>query len=254
MIKSFIDGKWQETNNLFDALQFNQRQQEVLSVVGAGGKTTVLRRLQMECIKKQLPHVISTTTHMQYERNERFLGHPSLRMLREIFMHCHTVWMGEPVNEWKMKGFSSEFLREVKNLGFWLLLEADGAKHLPVKAPRSQEPVLLKETTTVVNVYGMDGIGKKIQDICFGTEQVCKILGKTKEQILEEKDLILLATSPLAGKKGVMDCMKYHVILNKTDTEKEYEIAKTIARDLGKQGISYVHATSQLMEKKEKKE
>ena len=243
------NGTWQEEESLFTALGLTEQKQEVISVVGAGGKTTILRRLQKECMQKKVPHIVSTTTHMQYENDQTFLGHPSLRMLQEIFMRSHTVWMGEAVSEWKMKGFSHAFLRKVKDLGYWLLLEADGSKHLPIKAPRCHEPVILEGTTTVVNVYGMDSIGKKIQDTCFGVEEVCNILGKDADALLTEEDIVVLASNSKAGKKQVTNWMKYHVILNKADTKEEQKVALRIAQNLQKQGVIFVHQTSNLIEK-----
>lgn len=47
------------------------------------------------------------------------------------------------------------------------MLEADGAKCLPIKAPEAHEPVILPETTRVIQVYGMDGLDQSIGERCF---------------------------------------------------------------------------------------
>ena len=61
----------------------------------------------------------------------------------------------------KLASFQKEFLEEVSREPVLLLLEADGAKHFPVKAPAEHEPVICEKTGIVLNVYGMRAIGKR---------------------------------------------------------------------------------------------
>ena len=146
-----------------------------------------------------------------------------------------------------------------------MLLEADGAKHFPVKAPAEHEPVICEKTGIVLNVYGMRAIGKKIKDVCFRIGEVEKILGKTGEDILRPEDIMTLAVSRSAGRKCVTDEMEYQVILNQADTEEEKQTAMQLAEDIGKKlsekyisekntkdtefsgQISKVHVTSDLI-------
>ena len=75
MLKEWIDGKWVERESLLAALGLVEsnlasgRKPEkncVVSIVGAGGKTTCLRRLQKECKKLGILAAAGTTTHIQY--------------------------------------------------------------------------------------------------------------------------------------------------------------------------------------------
>ena len=158
-----------------------------------------------------------------------------------------------------------EFLEEVSREPVLLLLEADGAKHFPVKAPAEHEPVICEKTGIVLNVYGMRAIGKKIKDVCFRIGEVEKILGKTGEDILRPEDIMTLAVSRSAGRKCVTDEMEYQVILNQADTEEEKQMAMQLAEDIEKKlsekyisekntkdtefsrQISKVHVTSDLI-------
>ena len=158
-----------------------------------------------------------------------------------------------------------EFLEEVSREPVLLLLESDGAKHFPVKAPAEHEPVICEKTGIVLNVYGMRAIGKKIKDVCFRIGEVEKILGKTGEDILRPEDIMTLAVSRSAGRKCVTDEMEYQVILNQADTEEEKQTAMQLAEDIGKKlsekyisekntkdtefsgQISKVHVTSDLI-------
>lgn len=251
MIWNWREGSWQENSSLFEALELDKDHREVLSLTGGGGKTTVIRRMQSEWMERQIFHGVSTTTHMQYEKNESFLGIPSLESFLEIYKRCGTVWMGEPVSEVKMKGFPEAFLRKLVKTGAWLLLEADGAKCLPVKAPEVHEPVILPETTRVIQVYGLDGIDHPIGECCFRSRRVAEILGKKESDFLTETDLALLAASPQGGRKMVGD-RSYHVILNKADTPQLVHRAARAGEKMLEYGIRSVCITSHLMEDIEK--
>ena len=249
MILSWRESRWQKEISLFDALELDADHREILSLTGGGGKTTVIRRMQREWMERKLFHGVSTTTHMQYEKNESFLGTPSLESFLRIYETCGTVWMGKPVSEEKMKGFPEAFLQKVIQTGAWLLLEADGAKWLPVKAPEEHEPVILPETTRVIQVYGLDGLGRPIGECCFRSHRVAEVLGKKESDLLTETDLALLAASTQGGRKMVGDRL-YHVILNKADTPQMVHRAVRAGEKMLEYGIRSVCITSHLLEDK----
>lgn len=239
-IYSLDESGWKCTESLWKALEtgavsnptarmWEKKRTGIVNVVGAGGKTTVIRRLREECIAEKIPHIVSTTTHMQTGPEECFVKEADLNQIKSVLKEKGTVWMGIPISEEKMGSFSLDFLENVENFGVWMFLEADGAKCLPVKAPRETEPIILKGTTHVINVYGLDGIGYRIEKSCCRPEYVAQILGKNTDEILEWKDLVELALSPWGGRKSVTGEMDYHVILNKADTKEQKKLARKIA-------------------------
>lgn len=58
-----------------------------------------------------------------------------------------------------------------------VLLEADGAKRMPCKAPAAHEPVLLPESDVVLGVAGLYALGRPLREVCFRLEQACALLG-----------------------------------------------------------------------------
>ena len=236
-IYSLDENGWKWTDSLWKALEtgavsnpmarmWGKKRTGIVSVVGAGGKTTVIRRLREECLAEKIPHIVSTTTHMQTGPEECFVKEPDLEQIKSVLEKKGTVWMGIPISKEKMGSFPLDFLINVENLNVWMFLEADGAKCLPVKAPRDTEPVILKGTTHVISVYGLDGIGQQIQECCCRPEHVAQILNKNTDEILEWKDLVKLALSPCGGRKSVTNEMEYHVILNKADTKEQKKLAR----------------------------
>ena len=145
-----------------------------------------------------------------------------------------------------------------------MLLEADGAKHLPVKTPAEHEPVICEQTGIVLNVYGMRAIGKKMKGGMFPYRRSGENSWKDREDILRPEDIMTLAVSQSAGRKCVTDDMEYQVILNQADTEEEKQMAMQLAEDIEKElseriyqrriqntevsrQISKVHVTSDLI-------
>ena len=134
-------------------------------------------------------------------------------------------------------------LKEISREPGVLLLEADGAKRLPVKTPAEHEPEICEQTDIVLNVYGMSAVGKKLKEGCFRVKETGKILGKTEEDILCPEDIVTLAVSQSAGRKYVTDDMEYQVILNQADTKQQKKIAVELAEEIVKQ-LSDRHADS----------
>lgn len=139
MIKSYTNGEWKEPGSLCQAVGiYKEDFHKIVSVVGGGGKTTVIRAMLRECMENsdgRIPCAVSTTTHIQKTNAEYFLGEPSMKMFRKKLSDYEAVWMGREIRKGKLASFQKEFLEEVSLEPVLLLLEADGAKHFPVKAP-----------------------------------------------------------------------------------------------------------------------
>ena len=256
MIKSYTKNNWRESDSLCQAIGiFNEETiRKTISVVGAGGKTTVIRRILRECKNQKIPCVVSTTTHIQAWDTEYFLGEPSIEMFHKLMLQYGSVWMGERTKKDKLSAFPDTFIRKISKEPGVLLLEADGAKHLPVKAPEVHEPLIIPETDIVLNIYGMNAVGKKIEQVCFRKGMVTKVLKKKADDIFCPEDIEILAKSALSGRKQVSDSMEYHVILNQVDTDEQMKMAEKIAVDImddscpdfnGK--ITGVHITAELL-------
>ena len=98
-----------------------------------------------------------------------------------------------------------------------ILCEADGAKHLPCKAPAAHEPAILPECDTVIAVCGMDALGKPLQSACFRSQLASEILNIPAEAILTEESIVCLLTDERALRKNVEN-RSYYIVLNKCDT------------------------------------
>lgn len=251
MIESCMNGVWRRSHSLCEAIGLVKENENVISVVGAGGKTTVIRRLMKECADKSIPVVVTTTTHIQRLDTAYCLEQPSIESLHQMLEKEGKAWLGSPCTDEKLEAFPQEFLQRVIEMGMErkvpILIEADGARGLPCKAPAGHEPVIPHETTMILSLYGLDAIGQEIGKACLRSEYAARILGKCVHEVLTPDDIVRLASHEFGGKKSMEDSMDYQVILNKADDSIRKTTGVGIAEELMCHGVKKVHLTAQLM-------
>lgn len=237
------NGILQKQNSLLEGLQITEK--EVISVVGAGGKTTTIRRLADEMEKRQKRVAVTTTTRMKKEA--QFLLAADFERITQQWKKSSQVWFAEQdEHPQKVKGVSEEVLDQVRKAPLDLILiEADGARELPCKVPETWEPVIYPKSTRVLAVYGLDAVGERFLDVCFRPELAAEILKKNIADRISAQDLARLALDVRGGKKGVKEHMRYQVILNKADTQQRKKAAEEICRELEKSGFTDVTVTAE---------
>ena len=215
----------------------------VVSAVGAGGKTSLLKSLAREYAGQGRKVIGTTTTHMMAESHPWFLLEPSEEKMRRILDRYGQVWVGTPALQGKMQGVSAAFMETIWNMKLPVLVEADGARRLPLKVPGEREPVILPETTHFLSVYGLDAVGRPLEEICFRPERAAYLLGKNMTEPVTARDIAVLAASGEAGRKGCPEGAVYTVVLNKADDPGRRACALEICRMLKEAGVSRVLVT-----------
>ena len=234
----------------------------VVSAAGAGGKTTTLHRLADEFAQQGQKVLVTTTTHimeedepyfLKAEAEEGFLA-DSLQMeaearafsdrVRERLNRYGQAWTGMPASRGKLCGLPESFMELVWGMKIPVLIEADGARKMPLKVPAGHEPVIHPRTTHVLSVYGLDAVGERLKDTCFREELAETILKKSGTDRVTAEDIAYLAASPEAGRKGCPAHAAYTVILNKADNAGRREDALAICGELKSRGIRRIIITS----------
>ncbi len=142
----------------------------LISVVGGGGKTSLIYRLAELLGYRGFSIGITTTTKM--ERN-----HPLSDVVTQWvignapqgssqFNHdndglCITQFARSTAQD-KLLGFSAETLDLVKRDSPFdiIFVEADGSAGAPVKCPGAEEPVIPKSSDGVIVMFGLSSLGK----------------------------------------------------------------------------------------------
>lgn len=114
---------------LWQSLGFSWKDTPVISFVGGGGKSRLIRILSEELSEKKIGHRIFTTTHMW-----PMAGDAWGKQIGPVDASGKVC----PPSEAEMQKIFGERLP--------VLIEADGSKGRPCKAPEAWEPVLRPET------------------------------------------------------------------------------------------------------------
>ena len=123
---------------------------------------------------------------------------------------------GVPAEQGKLTALPPEQLTRWMAQADMVLLEADGAKRMPCKAPAAHEPVLLPESDMVLAVAGLSALGRPLREVCFRLEQACALLGTVPETLLTPELLARLLASEQGGRKLVGN-RRFSVVLNQAD-------------------------------------
>jgi probable selenium-dependent hydroxylase accessory protein YqeC len=226
---------------LSESLRLGKR--EIISLVGAGGKTTLMFRLARELVLGGQRVVTTTTTRIleplaeesatllvdsENERIRRFL-------IEHLSSYRHITVAQERLGAGKLKGISSGFVQELSRLeGIdYLIVEADGAAGHPVKAPREGEPVIPSNTTLTVALSGVDGLGLELrEENVFRSERVAQLTGLSLGSRMTEEAMAVLITHSDGIFKGAPDSSRIVVFLNKVDILNGMEKAERIAQKI----------------------
>ena len=227
--------------SLTEALGIEAR--EVISLVGAGGKTTLMFRLAKELSLGGKKVVTTTTTKIlepaSGETGFLFVDSDGERIKDFLRGHLgqyhHITIARERLESGKLKGVSPNLVDELcHSKGFdAVIVEADGAAGRPVKAPREHEPVIPASTTLVVAVLGVDGLEMKLsEENVFQPVRVSKITGVPMGGKLTDEAMALLVIHPEGIFKGAPSSARVVAFLNKVDIPNGVAKAKSIAHKI----------------------
>src|SRR4030042_4535629 len=151
------------------ALEVNRK--DVVSLVGAGGKTTTMFRLADELAAEGWKVIGTTTTMIWHEdRCESVVLEPdATRLLEkvraELTRHNRiTVAVGLDEAQGKLIGVEPALVDALIALPEVdiVIVEADGAKGRSLKAPAAHEPVIPSSTSVLTPVAAVDALGQPL--------------------------------------------------------------------------------------------
>ncbi len=231
---------------LAKALRLDQIPAPRVAFVGAGGKTTAL----FQTARELAPCIVTTTTHLggawqAAEADEHIIvgEHDSIqdRLHPSGYAQKKSVVLvtgAEKKN--RLTSLSDDKLNWLaeycESNSLPLLIEADGARSKPLKAPKAHEPVVPNFVDTVVVVAGLSGVGKNLAE-----ENVYNADGFSKLQVtshkLQEKTVTaeLLVNALLhseGGLKNIPANARKVALLNQADTPKRQATGGKIAKEL----------------------
>lgn len=202
----------------------------VISLVGAGGKTSVMYRLADELAAMGKRVIVTTSTHIFCPENRNVLYARSASEADNDSWNGVLV-VGKTSREGKLQGLPEYEMEKLSRYADVLLIEADGARCMPIKVPEAHEPVIIPKTHLVIACCGIDAIGHPLKDVCFRSDRGALLLNKEPEDCLTPQDAAIIMTSEMGMKKDV--CSRpFRIVLNKADDLEKRELAMKVIRNI----------------------
>ena len=189
---------------IWEQLGLDMARHRMVALVGRGQDLT-LYALARQAADSGRTVVVTTTTHILRHPGLPLVEEPTPERLRAALEGHGVVTVGTVFRGDKLSGAGTP--EELRRAADVVLVEADGAKRLPLKAPAEYEPVIPPCADAVAAVAGMDAVGQAVGAVCHRPERVCALLGAGAEHVLTPEDVALLLANPQGGRKGVGEAM-----------------------------------------------
>lgn len=173
-----------ETTDLEDlAAALEVQRGELISLVGGGGKTTTLFTLGEQLAGTT---VLTTTTKMGAEQSSDYpaLIAPTDDELRARLASAGRVLVWKSADDRRATGVHPDDCDRWFDVADNIVVEADGSRKRPFKAPAAHEPVIPARTTLLVACIGASAFGRPVADSCHRPDLVAALAGCSVEDEL----------------------------------------------------------------------
>jgi len=186
---------------------------ELVSLVGGGGKTTLLFALGAQLEGKV---VLTTTTKMGSDRlgGHKVLLSPSDDLLLGALEERSVQLVWREVAEHKALGVAPEVCDRWFGLVDHVVVEADGSRRMPFKAPRAYEPVVPARTTLLVACVGASALGAVVAEQCQRPDRVAALAECSQSDRLTPQRLAKVLLSDQGSRKGCPPSARFVVAIN----------------------------------------
>ena len=239
---------WQKTEKqklepvgMGTAFPFLKEKNHVVSIIGGGGKTTLLYEMAGFCVKNDQKVLVTTSTHIY--RPPKEWHDQSLEAVERKFRTGRAAIIGSACRDTeKLSMPETELFEAARKKADLTLIEADGARHLPCKAPAEHEPALLSSSDLVIGVTGLSALGQPLGKGCFRAERAAELLGCTMEHHITEEDLARLIASEQGQQKDLKG-RTFYAVLHQYEEKEHRAAAEKLVELLRRQGIEHVLVT-----------
>ncbi|MBI5953872.1 MAG: putative selenium-dependent hydroxylase accessory protein YqeC [Chloroflexi bacterium] len=210
---------------------------QVVSFTGSGGKTTAVFKLAHELAGRG-PVIVTSTSHLgvwQIPLADRHIIaiHPDELQFPTDGV---TLVTGEiegdrtqPINDLILDWLCADSGKH----DIPLLIEADGSRRKPLKAPAAHEPPIPEFTDLVVHVTGLSSLGKPlIDEYVHRAEIFSQLSGLPLGSPITPQAIVEVLTHPQGGLKNIPPQARRIALLNQADTPELQSVGWSMAREL----------------------
>jgi molybdenum cofactor cytidylyltransferase len=197
-----------------------------LALVGSGGKSTLMFQLAREF---NSPVILTTTTHLAGDQLHEAdllvevngpddIPDPAWQAPGKIIL-----FTGPQVEPNRVRGPDPESLNKLVKLAeAWncpLLIEADGARKLPLKAPADHEPPIPDFVDAVITVIGLSGLGKPLnENWVHRPDLFSELVGLPLGGEIYSSHLVTALVSERGGLKNIPPGARRLLLINQIDS------------------------------------
>jgi len=203
-----------------------------VALVGSGGKTTAMFQLARDFGSRV---ILTTTTHLALDQLEEADKHFIVESVGDLLSENLDLegnillFTGPQVEPNRVKGPDQEILIQLAALaekwGSPLLIEADGARLLPIKAPAEHEPPIPDFVDTVIVVIGLSGLGKPLNEKwVHRPELFSELVGLSPGSDISSQHLAAAITSTRGGLKNILAAARKILLINQIDSFPNWKI------------------------------
>ncbi len=200
----------------------------VISLCGSGGKTGLMKALVREFAAREAERVLATTTTKLGVdeldgpwRSCQAVDAASLLAATEDEVPAVLAYRGVDAQRGRLLGLPAETLDELAKSGRFtrILVEADGSRRRPLKAPDGHEPVFPASTDVVVMVAGLSGLGLPLNDgTVFRPDRWSALTGCQPSERVTADALARVIVHPDGLARGAPAEARRVLFLNQADT------------------------------------
>ncbi len=205
----------------------------IVSIVGAGGKSTLMYTLADE-LRNNNKVLVTTSTKIFLPDKSQFdyiaIGNDSLNLLKQSNNNGTYVY-GNAVNaEKKLIGSDLDLNRQLAYFDY-ILVEADGANRKIIKGWNENEPVISKDTTMTIGVLNIESFGKKInEDDVHRIKEFMEMTDTKENEVITVNNLVsLIFHQNGLFKHSVGDRVLF---INQVECSEKMEIAKQVLNEI----------------------
>lgn len=218
---------------------FALEKQPHIAFVGAGGKTTAIFRLAREMASRNQGCIlVSATTHLSVDQTtwaDKHLVIESPKDLDEIELDKGVILLTGPEGaNSRTTGLNTVLVDSLGQLAkdreLPLLIEADGSRRKPLKAPAAHEPVIPPWVDEVVVVAGLKGVGKPLNEANVHRHEIfCRLSGIAAGLPISLEGVSSVLLHSEGGLKDIPKKARRTVLLNQCDNDRLAGMAKNLA-------------------------
>jgi molybdenum cofactor cytidylyltransferase len=206
-----------------------------VALVGSGGKTAAMFQLARhwteKAVKKQQNStvLVSATTHLALDQLSLADYQLTITSLDDLNWPARgqldgvILLTGPPVGDGRVSGLSLEAMARLDAIaserGMPLLIEADGSRRKPLKAPAPYEPPIPPFVDTVIVTAGMQGLGKPLgEEWVHRPVLFSKLTGLEMGAMVTPEALVCELLAKDGGLRNIPTGAQRIALLNQCDT------------------------------------